>query len=620
MGLIGSWLFCLSEGLPLDLQSPLSFLSRPERWLWAIHRRRATLSAAPNFAYALCVRKVPDESLEGLDLSSWRCALNGAEPVSPDTLERFVKRFGPCGFRREALLPVYGLAECSVALCFPPVGRGPLVDRVERGAFEAQGEARRARDDDPGALRFVSVGKALPEHEVRVLDGEGRPVGGERIVGRLAFRGPSMTTGYFNKPEATAAIRVDGGFLDSGDLAYVADGETYIAGRLKDLIIAAGRNLVPQEIEEAASTVPGVRKGCVVAVGVAQEALGTEGLVVVAETRETEAAARDRIASAITERVAEAVGVPPERVVLVPPGTVPKTSSGKIRHAETKRLLADGTFGRPARTPLARRARILAVLALHELRLRLVALSRLLYGAYLVLLLAPGAAFAWLLVALVPSRRLARELEHAYFQMTLRAAGFSLETTGVENLRGETPLILACNHASYADIPVLLAGLPRRFAFVAKREVRDWPLIGAFVRRSGHVTVERWEAAQSAADSEQIRTAIQGGDCVLVFPEGTFTAAAGLRPFRLGAFKAAVETGTPIVPLAVRGTRGVLRDGAWIPRPQRVRLWIGPPLRPAGGDWPAVVELRDRVASRIAAECGEPRLDLVAGAPPRPEP
>jgi 1-acyl-sn-glycerol-3-phosphate acyltransferase len=221
-------------------------------------------------------------------------------------------------------------------------------------------------------------------------------------------------------------------------------------------------------------------------------------------------------------------------------------------------------------------------------------------------------------VALVPTRRLSRALEHVFFRATLRAAGFSVEALGLERLSREGPLILACNHASYADIPVLLAAVPRRFAFVAKREVRDWPLVGAFVRRSGHLTVERWEAAQSAADSEQIRAALQAGDCVLVFPEGTFTSAAGLRPFRLGAFKAAAETGTPIVPVALRGTRGVLRDSAWIPRPQRVRLWVGPPVRPSGGDWQAVVELRDRVASQIAAECGEPRLDLLAGAPPRP--
>ena len=130
MGLIGSWLMCLHNGVPLTLMPPTAFLARPERWLWAIHERRATLSPAPNFAYELCVRKIPDQALEGLDLSSWRAALNGAEPVSPETIDRFVERFARYGFRREAMMPVYGLAESAVGLCVPPPGRGPRIDRI----------------------------------------------------------------------------------------------------------------------------------------------------------------------------------------------------------------------------------------------------------------------------------------------------------------------------------------------------------------------------------------------------------------------------------------------------------------------------------------------------------
>ncbi|HEU4990351.1 MAG TPA: AMP-binding protein, partial [Gemmatimonadaceae bacterium] len=149
MGLIGAWLFSLVHGLPIGLMSPLAFLARPERWLWAIHQERATLCAAPNFAYELCVRKIRDDALEGLDLSSWRCALNGSEPVSAATLDRFVERFARWGFRRDALMPVYGLAESSVALCFPPVARAPRIDVVDRAAFTRDGRATPAPDTDP---------------------------------------------------------------------------------------------------------------------------------------------------------------------------------------------------------------------------------------------------------------------------------------------------------------------------------------------------------------------------------------------------------------------------------------------------------------------------------------
>ena len=223
---------------------------------------------------------MPDQALEGLDLSSWRVALNGAEPVSPGTVERFTKRFEPFGFRPGALLPAYGLAECSVALALPPVGSGARFDRVARRPFQDQGRAEPAEAGDPSALSFVSVGRALPEHEVRIVDDAGSDVA-ERVVGRLVFRGPSMTGGYHGNREATAAVTLPGGWLDSGDLAYVARGDVHIAGRRKDLIIKGGRNLVPQEIEEAASEVDGIRRGCVVAFGTPHPELGTEALVVV---------------------------------------------------------------------------------------------------------------------------------------------------------------------------------------------------------------------------------------------------------------------------------------------------------------------------------------------------
>jgi len=616
MGLIGSWLFCLVNGLPIDIQSPLSFLARPERWLWAIHRRHGTLSAGPNFAYELCVKRIEDSAIEGLDLSSWRCAFNGAEPVSPETLDRFAKRFARYGLRREALFPVYGLAECSVALAFPPIDRGPRVDRVQRDAFERDASAVSAAADDEAALRFVSVGRALPEHEIRIVDEKGAPVA-ERSVGRLAFRGPSTTPGYFNKPDATRAILLPGGFLDSGDLAYEAAGEIYVCGRKKDLIIKAGRNYVPQEIEEAAGLAAGVRKGCVVAFGAASEASGTESLVVAAETRATEAGERDRITAEIMEKVGAAIGVPPDAVMLVPPGAVPKTSSGKIRRAATKDLHARGELGRAPSTALGVRARLVAAVLVQEARPRLVQLLRYGYAAYLAAVLAVPLLAVWILGAVLPGGSATRAVERWLFTFVLRVAGCSLSVTGADRLASKGPLILACNHTSYADIAALLALLPSRFVFVAKREALRWPLVGLFLRKSGHIGVERFDAREGAADAAKLGEAISAGRSVVVFPEGTFTRASGLRPFRLGAFKTAVETATPVVPVAIRGARAVLRDKTWIPRPGPIEIEIGAPIVPTGGEWRDVVTLRDQVAHYVAERCGEPRLDIVAGGPER---
>ncbi|MBI3030767.1 MAG: fatty acyl-AMP ligase, partial [Candidatus Rokubacteria bacterium] len=248
MGLIGSWLGALYFGIPIAILSPLAFLSRPARWLWAVHAHRATLSPAPNFAFDLCVRKVADEEIEGLDLSAWRLALNGSEPVSPETIERFTRRFAPHGFRPEAMCAVYGLAESAVALTVPPLGRPPRVDAVAREPFQRSGDARPARPEEPSPLRFVSCGRPLSGHEVRIVDATGR-LAAERAQGRIEFRGPSVTAGYFKNPAATRAALRDG-WMDSGDLGYWADEELFITGRQKDVIIKAGRNLYPQEVEE----------------------------------------------------------------------------------------------------------------------------------------------------------------------------------------------------------------------------------------------------------------------------------------------------------------------------------------------------------------------------------
>jgi 1-acyl-sn-glycerol-3-phosphate acyltransferase len=614
MGLIGTWLFCLHHGLPLTLMPPGSFLARPERWLWAIHRRRATLSAAPNFAYELCVRRIPDEALAGLDLSSWRAAFNGAEPVSEGTLERFARRFAPLGFRREAMLPAYGLAESSVALALPPVGRGPRFDRVARAPFEKEGRAPVASPTERAPLVFVSVGRALPDHEVRLVDDAGREVP-ERVVGRLVFRGPSTTGGYYRKPEDTAAMTLRGGWLDSGDLAYRAEGELYIAGRRKDLIIKAGRNLVPQEIEEAVGEVEGVRRGSVVAFGLDRPELGTEGLVVVAETRLEEDDARERLTDAVAERVAAAVEVPPDRVVLVPPGTVPKTSSGKVRRAAARQQFLEGSLGRPPRTTRRQRIRLLAgasrELALPGLR----AARRALYATWLALALPAVVLPGWLVVALAPSRRLALTVGRIVARLVLRVTGCRLSAEGLELLPRGDPVVLVSNHASYADVVALMALLPLDVLFVAKREVLAYPVIGTFVRRIGHPTVDRADARQSVLEADLIAQALAAGHAVLFFPEGTFVAATGLRPFRLGAFKAAADAGVPTVPVALQGSRRVLRAGTWLPRPGAIHLVVCEPVLPDGADLPALLRLRDRVARAVAAQCGEPRLDLVAAGP-----
>src|SRR2546428_10290165 len=351
MGLIGAWLTLLHFGIPVVVMSPLAFLTRPERWLQAFHKHRGTITAAPNFAYELCVRKIADKDIKGVDLSSWRAALNGAEPVNPETLERFANRFASYGFRREAQLPVYGLAEASLGVTVPPLNRGPLIDRVERETFTAHGRAIPAAPEDETAIAFVSSGKPLSRHDVRIVDDHGNEVP-DRTEGFLWFRGPSATSGYYRNPEATQALLPLGpateegeyAWVDPGDRAYRADGEIYVTGPVKDIIIKAGRNLYPHEVEELAAVADRTRQRSLVAFGLTDEATGTEKLVVVAETRERDAARRSTLASAVMDLVSRGLGLPPDRVELIPPGSIPKTSSGKLRREETKQLYLAGNL------------------------------------------------------------------------------------------------------------------------------------------------------------------------------------------------------------------------------------------------------------------------------------
>jgi acyl carrier protein len=304
MGLIGAWLGSLYFAVQLVIMSPLAFLSRPRRWLWAIHRHRGTLSAAPNFAYELCLSRIADGDLRGLDLSSWRLALNGAEAVSPETVLRFGERFGRYGFDPSHMFPVYGLAECSVGLAFPPLNRGPIIDCIRREPFMRAGRAEPADEGDARALRFVACGQPLPRHEIRIVDEADRELP-ERREGRLQFRGPSATSRYYRNPEATRAL-FHGDWLDSGDLAYVAGGDVYVTGRIKDVLIRGGRNVYPHELEKAVGEMPGVRKGCVAVFGATDAKMGTERLVVLAETREGDEGRRE----ALREQIGAAAGDP----------------------------------------------------------------------------------------------------------------------------------------------------------------------------------------------------------------------------------------------------------------------------------------------------------------------
>ncbi|HEY8377868.1 MAG TPA: AMP-binding protein, partial [Nannocystis sp.] len=611
MGLIGGWLMHLYFGTPTVILSPVTFLARPERWLQAFSRYRGTIACAPNFAFDLCVKRIPAETVAGLQLGQIRALLNGSEPILPATLDRFAAHFAPAGFRREALFCAYGLAENMVAVTFPPPGRGPIVDRVDRAAFEERGEARPAAPDAPPGevLEFVGCGSAVPGHEVAIFDDAGARLP-DRKQGRIVFRGPSTFKGYYRNPEATAKVRLADGWVDSGDLGYMVAGELFVSGRIKDLIIKGGRNYYPHELEAAAGAVPGIRQGCVAAFSIREDGAGTESIVVVAETKEERAEARAALQQKVREAIAAAIGIPPDRVVLTGPGAVPKTSSGKIRRGDTRRLYLAGELGR-AQGSFARQA---AGLYLRGLPRRVRALAgragELAYGGYALgtfgAVLAASTAAGRLIPAGAPLRRYSARAARA----ALSAIGLRPRVSGLSNMPSGA-CILAPNHCSYLDPFVLMAALPDTVRFVVKGECRDSRAFGPLIARAGHVLIERLQAERALAGLEAVAALLREGAPVVVFPEGTFSREAGLRPFKLGAFRLAAETGAPVVPIALRGTRTALHDGTWLPRHVPIEVEILPPITPTGKTLTEIVRLRDLTADAIAAHIDEPRLHAV---------
>ena len=608
MGLIGAWLGCLYFGTPLVLMPPQTFLLRPERWLWAIHRYGATLTAAPNFAFELCVHRVADSALDGLELDSLRMAFCGAEPVFPETLDRFEARFARHGFRREALYPVYGLAENTLGLAFPPPGRGPRVLHIERDRFLKTGSVSPCPPAPGATLAFVSCGLPLPGHELRIADDNDRELfSGHQ--GRVQFRGPSAALAYYRNPEVTRELK-HGTWLDSGDLGFLHEGELYLSGRVKDLIIRAGRHLHPQGMEQAVGELPGVRRGRVAVFGSVAPSAGTERLVVVAETRLTAEHERRVLQAGIQSAIEALTGEPADDVVLAASGTVLKTSSGTLRRAACRAAYESGRLG------YGGAAGLFSVLLRGfwvDVRNRLVRLRVGTFGVYawtVAAILLPAVAA----VALLPSASARWRSLRVLLELLRQATRIPLTTT-MQAPPPARPCIFVANHASYLDGLLLICVLPRPVAFVAKQELAQLPPLRWLLARFGVVFVARFDPAHC---TDVVTEASRADRDFLFFPEGTFQRMPGLLPFHLGAFAAAAAAGMPVVPVALRGARLVLRGADRLPRRAKLTVTIGAaiPANDTAERWAETLRLAAAARAFLVAESGEP--DLVEMGPRAP--
>ena len=507
------------------------------------------------------------------------------------------------------MTPVYGLAEATLGVAFTPVNRGPRIDRVSRDVFTDERRAEPVEDESGNGLEFVSSGVPIPGFEVRIIDDTGFEAG-EREEGALEFKGPSTTSGYYRNPEATRSLFHDE-WVVSGDRGYVAEGEVYITGRSKDVVIRAGRNIYPYELEQAVADVEGVRRGCVAVFGASDDS-GTEKLVVVAETREGDDGRLREMREGIEALAQDLLGMPVDDVVLVPPHTVLKTSSGKIRRAAIREFYERGSLAPRGRAVWLQVLRLGLSGIAPSLRRAVRVTQSWVYAVWSILVFAGLVLVAWLSVVLSGSPDAGFRRAGRAARAGLRLCRIPLEVSGLENLPREGAFVLAANHSSYLDGLVLAALLPRHVEFVAKRELAEHAFSRLFLRAIGALFVERFDQKRGAEDAQAAAGRLKAGAPLGFFPEGTLHRMPGLLAFQLGAFSAAVSADVPVLPVVIRGTRSVLRGDSWFARRGRVRVEIlpriEPPLADAGSDWERTISLRDQVRAVMLERCGEPDL------------
>ncbi|MEJ2620772.1 MAG: 1-acyl-sn-glycerol-3-phosphate acyltransferase [Candidatus Thiodiazotropha sp.] len=447
--------------------------------------------------------------------------------------------------------------------------------------------------DQPAEMSYRDLwqGATRVACAVQVVNEEDRPLP-DRKEGRLEFQGPSATSGYFGNPDASARLFRDS-WLDTGDRAYLADGDIYITGRIKEMIIRGGRNIYPYELELQLGELEGIRKGCVAAFPGTDSATGSERLVVLAESREQDPQRREALRQAIRDKTIDLLSMPPDDLLLAPPHTILKTSSGKLRRGAMRILYEQGRLGRGQRPlPLQILSLLLSGLTQRIHRIRR-GVSRYLFAGYAWILFYGLVPLVWISVVLLPRLSWRWSLIHNAIRLLRTLTATPLQVEGLEHLPpADHPVILVANHSSYLDTLALIDGIPRDFVYVAKQELAEKFYSRLFLQRLETLFIERFDTRRSAMATESFVARLTTDRSLVIYPEGTFRTEPGLLPFQMGAFVSAAQAGVPILPVTIRGTRAILKSDSSFPHHGAVRIVISPPIEPEGNDWSEAVRLQ----------------------------
>ena len=446
----------------------------------------------------------------------------------------------------------------------------------------------------------------LIDHEVRILGEDGREAP-ERREGRLQFRGPSATKGYFNAPDKTAEL-VQGDWLESGDLAYASEGELFITGRTKDIVKRAGRNIHPADVEAALSSLPGVAANGAVLFSAPDPVRATERLVIALETTTDDQPGRRALIAAAQELAADHLESAVDDIVLMTPGSIPRTESGKVRRGAVREAYERGPAAGRIVSPREQVRRLQTTAFAGQLRRQGRRASEWLYARYWWSVIGLIGLVVWPLVMILPRLHWRWQLMHGVSRLGLALLGHRLTVTR-ECSPPAHGVVYVVNHTSYLDHLALAAVLPGDLAFAAYKELADEPIQGPFVRRLGGFFVERFEPEGAAAEVSRAFAILKAGRPLVIYPEATIMRMPGLLDFMMGAFVTAAQAGVPVIPVATAGARNILRhDHLWFPRRGNLEIHVGPEILPTGSDFEAALRLRDAARAYILAHIHEPDL------------
>ena len=601
VGCLSAWLGSLYYGLPFIFLPPENFLAQPGRWLWGIHQYRASISFAPNAGFALCLRYLTETSCTGLDLSSWRIALNAGESIHARCVQQFCQRFSAFGFSERAMHQAYVPAGTAILLTLSRSSRHPHYERISSQLFFKARRAQLLPSDHSGGLMFVTLGAVLSGREIRIVEPDGALLA-ERHIGLVQYR---LCEGDRQSS-----------WQQTGDLGYLADSSLYVVAPDGQKVVKWGSYVSDHALSMVISAVPALAKSSFLYFCVDDQERGeAQWLLLIAGKKWLRLSSAKRLRSSLQHRLMQCFGVVPDHILFLKKEALKRFGSTleERTQAASAAYLAGDLLPSPPwyhHRRLREKLKALGASILKPVR----CLAKIFYSIYFLLWMLVLFLPTWLVVMALP-RTIGKKIFKLFCKTLFLCVLCPVFVKGRHNLRGKGPFIFAPNHTSYLDVLALISALPSQACFVGKRELKAIPLLGSIFKKMGHLFVDPADFVRGKENLQQITDTLKTHS-IVIYPEGTFTHATGLRPFKLGAFTAAAQTDTPVCPVICKGLRKVFRDREALLCPGVVRIIAKPHLRAKANDISSVVRLRDEVMASIAEDCGEPLLELIAAGPP----